>query len=245
MFPKHSRYRILGIDPSMSNAGAALVLVNDGNLKLERLERIQSPPDGNMPVFRQIKIAERLSKVVLDDETDIPLMLCVEAPSYGAMRSETMHALFAVVIRKLVELRPFLIVTPTPNHLKMVSRSLQHKFGIEEEEGKEASKAAFSAAFPDHKPSGRVLTHDEAEAGLLALLANRFYNVATDKVSWDDLSRLERDTFISTKATKKAEQKGMLYREGEFFFLPKVIAGTKIKIFSREQGSTFVLGEQW
>lgn len=164
-----------------------------------------------------------------------PLLFVIEAPLVHAPRAEILTGLFFLVVDRLLHLMEMgtwpirgIVALPNPSMRKLmgVKQGRGSKENTTKAEFKKQIVAQARKTIGSEAPD---LSHDEADAFFLAYYGRRFW------VDWkgegEDLSEAERDVWYSEgpkskkvkrpqKKVKKPQKKGIIYRQGEFLFLP-------------------------
>ena len=238
--------RVVGIDQSYSCTGIGVLECLDA-LSVSKLLKIETKPkSGASHVSRAIKIAGTVSEVV-HSGLDRPSLIVVESPTYGAFKSDTLHALYALIIQQVLTPEVPAVFTPSGAHkAAYVHRYLQFR-GVElprktvkgrsKIDEKEASRLAWETLFGE--VDGVVLrgrgciSNDEVEAVLLAYFGYRFVCFLQGE-SGVDFRPFELELFGSNKKSKDGSKKGLAYKAGMFVHRYVDIYSTELQATVRD-----------
>lgn len=208
---------VLGLDPSLRNYGWALHQTEStGKARCVERGRFQAQAK---------RFADEIDRYVyLRSELLALLSRCgtsrigIEHPIYGESQSEGMYALFMFSLEALKASRCD-VVFFAPPQVKSLAREILGRaktWKMEKTEMVESAK----------KDTGGKGTwdHNEADAYLIGRAAARFWQLYDGEIHEEDLSPVERFTFLEIhqfvrgKMAGRTEIKGILHRESERFF---------------------------
>ena len=211
--------KVLGLDPSFTNFGWALV---EADNPFERIPLIASGRSHTLAKALQIDRLKYLREQVdeLIERFD-PDYIGVESPIFGASYSEGQYALF-MDVNEIVRDQAKDIVYFSPGQLK--ARAWEYSgYPL----GWIMNKAAMIHAASAVLGSPKRLTNDEADAFHCARSALRFWSFYTWESFFPEglLTPVERHqftrshTFVRGKKEGKTVRSGLIYQEGKRFFL--------------------------
>lgn len=209
--------RVLGLDPSLTNFGYALINTSvpvGERSRCERRGRFQTS-SRTLFVDRYCDLRERLRELVREVKPD---RVGLEFPVFNDLWSEGMYGLFLFSCEAL-RLEKQDVVFWSPMQVKAHARE-----SLERPKGWDMMKPDMVDAAKEDTGGGRW-NHNEADAYLVARLAARFWLLWEDQIRERELTPVERRYFLEIKKYvrgKKAgrtDLKGVMYRENERFFL--------------------------
>jgi hypothetical protein len=213
--------RVLGLDPSLTNFGWAVIDTDKPVGDRSRCEtRGRFKTSGKMLfIDRYIEMRESLRSLV---RTVNPDRVGLEFPVFNDLWSEGMYGLFLYSCEALKAEQQD-VVFWSPMQVKAHARD---SLGRPKVGGKEwrMDKPDMVAAAKKEVGGGRW-NHNEADAFLVARLASRFWLLHEDQIRERDLTARERKYFLEIKRyvrgkrQGRVDKKGVLYRENERFFL--------------------------
>jgi len=178
-------------------------------------------------VDRLVYLKGQVRSVIRDH---LPDKVGIESPTYGAVRSETMVALFTHALEG-IKTEQMDVVFFAPDQIKAEARLfLGRPDGSGDDPKWEMLKGDMIEAAREDAGGGRW-SGDEADAYWVARCAGRFWKFIDgslfpfdQKIREADLTSVERHQFLKThtyvrgKKAGKTERKGLIYREGDRFF---------------------------
>lgn len=210
-------FTVMGLDLSYSRTGICLwdgVQARPSNIKTDTSEPY---------ILRARKIALGVMQTLGDAG-----LVCIEAPLSHAHRAEILTGLFFMVMDALLDVASLpIVVLPNPSMRKLMGIRQVRGTKVKKSEIVEKAKATIG-------PSAPKMVHDEADAFFLAYYARRFWCDYRLQESVN-LSESERQVWYSEEMTFKVpknpktkkkrrkvpKKKGIIYRQGEFLFLPE------------------------
>lgn len=208
---------VLGLDPSLTGYGWAIHdSSGSGSSRCLKRGHWKTRSD-TVEVCRYMHQRDALVHL-LDQHPEIQ-KVALESPAFGASYSEGMYALFMFTHEALwIKGMDFVLLGIT-----QVKKHALHALG--RPDGWQMEKADMvEAAKKDTQSKGRW-NHNEADAYLIGVLGGRFWDFRSGALDEDELTEYERElivgqhTFSRGKRAGETEYKGLMFREGERFFL--------------------------
>lgn len=213
--------RVLGLDPSLTNFGWAVidtsVPVGD-RARCENRGRFQTSAR-TLFIDRYCDLREMLRQLLHEERPD---RVGIEYPIFNDLWSEGMYGLFLYSCEALREEKQD-VVFWSPPQVKAHARESLGRPKIDGKQWRMDKPDMIDAAKED--AGGGRWNHNEADAYLVARLAAKFWSLLDGELRERDLTPLERRYFLEIKRYirgKKAgrvDLKGVMYREDERFFL--------------------------
>lgn len=209
--------RVLGLDPSLTNFGWAIINTDIAQGQKGRLEEKglwQTP--AKMEFIERYK-SQRQSLISLITEKK-PDYIGIEFPVFGNLWSEGMYGLFLFCCEALKETESD-VVFWSPLQVKAHARLL-----IDRPKGWKMDKQDMVEAAKLDAGIGRI-NHNEADAYHVARLASRFWMLYAEEITEKDLDAVEKKyftqehTFTKGRKAGRTVKSGVIYREDERFFL--------------------------
>lgn len=207
--------RVLGFDPSLTGFGWALY-------DSEQTGKARCPERGRWKTTAREEFVDRFTGLAQNAHDLIiklkPDKVGVESPSFGASRSETMYALFTHV-NAAIKKAQCDVVFFAPDQIK-----LHPKLLLERPSDWKMMKADMIEAAKDDAGGG-VWSGDAADAYWVAWIAEKFWRLHAGTLTEEELNKVERHQFLHQHTYKRGKKKGMterkgiMFREGERFFL--------------------------
>lgn len=191
--------RVMGIDQSLSRTG---ISIWDG--KTVVLDKYSSPKRLSW-VERSRLVRNYVRKIVNKHSPDV---VAIEVPVVGESSSEMLHGLYALIMDALLSKSiPVVAIN---------NQTLKSLVGPKGQKGKSGMVSEAKRLLG----SKVKIVHDQADAFFLSHFTRRFW-VAWKELEEVQLSPRETAAFFSQETNSKGVCKGILYRRGEFLFLPK------------------------
>jgi hypothetical protein len=212
--------RVLGLDPSLTNFGWAVIDTAaevGSRSRCVRRGRFQTSAK-TLFIDRYVEMRESLRALVRDVKPDA---VGIEFPVFNDLWSEGMYGLFLYSCEGL-KLEGQDVVFWSPMQVKSHARETLGRPKIDGKQWRMDKPDMVDAAKLD--TGGGRWNHNEADAYLVARLASRFWLMHHDLIKERELTSVERRFFLEIKKHvrgKKAGRtvlKGVLYREDERFF---------------------------
>ncbi len=209
--------RVLGLDPSLTNFGWAIINTEFGSGEKGRLEEkgLWKTP-AKMEFIERYK-SQRQSLIDLIKEKQ-PDYIGIEFPVFNNLWSEGMYGLFLFCCEALKETESN-VVFWSPLQVKAHARLL-----IDRPKGWRMDKQDMCEAAKLDACIGRI-NHNEADAYHVARLASRFWMLYSEEITEKDLNSVEKKYFVKQHTFKRGRKagrtvkSGVMYREDERFFL--------------------------
>ena len=213
--------RVLGLDPSLTNFGWAIIDTDKPVGDRARCESRGRFKTSSKMLFidRYIEMREELRAKVREVSPD---RVGLEFPVFDNLWSEGMYGLFLYTCEAL-KAEGQDVVFWSPLQVKAHARDFLGRPTIGGRQWRMDKPDMVAAAKKD--VGGGRWNHNEADAYLVALLASRFWLLHEDLIRERDLTPRERKYFLEIKRyvrgkrEGKVDKKGVLYRENERFFL--------------------------
>lgn len=205
----------LGFDPSLTALGWAVVRWQSGRPELLGRGRFCTD-SGTLFVDRYVRQRESIRKLVR--ETGCRRISC-EYPVFGEMYSEGMYGLFLFACEAFRSEGCDVVVWAPPQvkqHAK-VRLGRPKSWKMDKPDMVEAAKLDSG--------DGSRWDHNEADAYWVARIGGRFWDYHDGRISLCDLDEVERNHFAGRRVIERGprsgtvEQKGIIYRENDRFFL--------------------------
>lgn len=208
--------RVLGFDPSLTGFGWALYdsEANTSKARCPERGRWKTSPKQDF-VDRFTGLANNVYDLISRLKPD---KVGVESPSFGAARSETMFALFTHVNAAIKRAHAD-VVFFAPDQVKKHPKVLLGR----PKDWKMMKADMIEAAKDD--AGGGIWSGDSADAYWVAWIAEKFWRFRARQLTVEDLNEIERHQFLHSHTFKRGkrkgqtERKGLMYRQGERFFL--------------------------
>lgn len=210
--------RVLGLDPSLTNYGWCL---HDTDARgsarcIERGRFRTKPRDFPDEISRYLFLRDSLDQLIERLEPDA---MGIEHPVFGDTFSEGMYGLFLFSLESIRGHRQDVIFFAPPQVKSFAKEILERP-----KTWKMGKADMVEAAKADTGGKGKW-DHNEADAFHVARAAGRFWLLHAGEVSEDELTPVEKRTFVSVhtyqrgKKAGQTEMRGILHRESERFFL--------------------------
>jgi len=213
--------RILGLDPSLTNFGWAVIDTEaTGRDRCPARGRFQTSKSKMDFVERNTYMRQALRDIIQELDPD---RIGVEFPVFNSDYSEGMYGLFLYTCEAL-KLEKRDAVFWSPIQVKGHARDSINRPQIDGKRWKMMKADMGEAARNDTGGKGQW-NHNEADAYLVARLSSRFWQLYDDELQEVDLTEREQKYFLEVKRYvrgKKAGRevkRGVAYRENERFFL--------------------------
>ena len=212
--------RALGLDPSLTNFGWAIIdtAVEVGSRsRCESRGRFQTSAK-DLFIDRYVEMRERLRKLVRDEKPDV---VGIEFPVFNDLWSEGMYGLFLYSCEAL-KLERQDVVFWSPMQVKSHARETLGRPKIDGKMWRMDKPDMVDAAKLD--AGGGRWNHNEADAYLVGRLGARFWMMQRDLIRERDLTTVERRFFLEIKKHVRGKNagrtilRGVMYRENERFF---------------------------
>lgn len=208
---------VLGLDPSLTNFGWAVHDTSHPVGDAKRCVRRGRFQTSSRTLFidRYMDMRERLRALLREAQPD---KVGIEYPVFNDLWSEGMYGLFLYSCEAL-KTENMDVVFWSPMQVKAFARDI-----IPRPKGWKMMKADMVEAAKVDSGKG-VWNHNEADAYHVARLAARFWLFHDGQIGEDDLTETETryftqiKTFVRGKKAGRVEHRGMVYREGDRFFL--------------------------
>lgn len=209
--------RVLGLDPSLTNFGWAIIDTSFASGEKGRLEEkgLWKTPAKMEFVERYMTQRQRLIDLIEEKKPDY---IGIEYPVFGNLYSEGMYGLFLYTCEALKQTKSD-VVFWSPLQVKAHARLL-----IDRPKGWKMDKKDMVEAAKVDTGIGRI-NHNEADGYHVGRLASRFWQLYTGEITEKDLNEVEKKYFLKThtftkgRKAGKTVRSGVMYREDERFFL--------------------------
>lgn len=210
---------VLGLDPSLSGFGWALVEIDS------LTEAISSPARGTWRskksdfssfIDRYLYLREKIRDLLLLHKIE---KVGIESPTFGQQASSQMHSLFTFSCEALRENSLDTVLIGNTQTKAWVRRYLDRPSGWT------ISKVEMQKAAKMITGDPKNWTGDSADAFWAAYLAGRFWLLQMGRIDKSSLTSYEKEAFLKIDRPKKGKKagtvnkRGLVYRENDRFFL--------------------------
>ena len=215
--------RVLGLDPSMRNFGWAIYDTEAEGLNHCVGRGRFGTGSRDLFVGRYIALREKLVQLIQENPCD---RVGIEYPIFSDFYSEGMYALFMFCCEALLEVRKDVVFLANTQTKARVRKYLRRPKGLK------IGKNDMRMAAKKHTGLTRW-SGDTADAYWAAYVAARYWQFHDGMIFQSDLDEVELHQFTRTHTFKKGkkagetEKKGIIYRQGERFFLWSEMQGIK------------------
>lgn len=203
--------RILGVDPSLTDTGWAVLEVagKAEPPKLVAKGRVRTQAD-EFFVLRYARHRDEIAKVI---EKYAPDYVSIEKPHHDSSWSAGLYPIW-ISIAEVCFRRRISFVTFLPSQIKVFGRILLNEKGkMYKSDMVDAAKALLQ--------SNKALNHNIADAVLIAWGGALLFLLATGKISENDLTKQEQHLYTRTVTRQKTgivDKVGHLYKEGDLYY---------------------------
>ena len=209
--------RVLGLDPSLTNFGWAIIDTDIPQGQKGRLEDkgLWKTPAKMEFIARYMSQRDSLISLIKEKKPDF---VGIEYPVFNNLFSEGMYGLFLYTCEALKETKSD-VVFWSPLQVKAHARLL-----IDRPKGWKMDKKDMCEAAKVDTGVGRI-NHNEADAYHVGRLASKFWQLYSEEITEADLNPVEKKYFLKVhtfqrgKKAGKTVKSGVMHRESERFFL--------------------------
>lgn len=205
-------YVSIGLDLSFTRTGISLVKrfeKVDGWVVNEMVswKRFVTSPKESF-VLRTLRISDWVNNIIyelysLDQRPDV---IVIEGPALNGINAALMNALDMFILTDIYGNFGDVEIFVVPPMLLRKYNGVTGK-----------KKSLVVQKIKERLPNTKGICHDEADAAFLALLGSD-YLLLKNKVKFDKIAEHANYVFYNEALNKKGSRKGLVYREGEFYF---------------------------